>query len=383
MFMNFRLVHKVQILRMLTMGLVLCVVMLCWEELDHRVVSHVRSYTYRYLVNQYDFLNSSYVLKPEDRGQGRFGDPLHPYLINEPKKCTEKEEVLLLLFVKSSPENGDRRKTIRNTWGDELYIWAKYQAPIKVVFVLGVYPDERNLTVQKRIETESRLYGDVIQQDFKDTFLNLTSKLIMQFHWASTYCSQAKFVMSSDDDVFVHTPNLVRYLREMEQKKVSDFWVGHVHRGAPPIRRKENKYFVPFELYPWSSFPDYTSGAGYVVSRDVVAKINRAMWFLNSSMYIDDVFMGMCASTCDVHPQDNAFFSGEAKMVNHPCVYAQMFTSHGHVDDMGTLWYEATNPMMEEVSKGFLSGLYCMTVKAALFCRPHYTETYQCKAAFI
>lgn len=383
MFMNFRLIHKVQIVRLLTMGLVLSVVMLCWEELDHRVVSHVRSYTYRYLVNQYDFLNSLYVLKPDGSRQGSPGDPLHPYLINIPKKCTDKDEVLLLLFVKSSPENVDRRKNIRNTWGDELYIWAMYQAPIKVVYVLGVHPDEQNLTVQKRIKTESWLYGDLIQQDFKDTFLNLTTKLIMQFHWASTYCPKAKFVMTTDDDVFVHTPNLVRYLRDMEQQQVSDFWVGHVHRGAPPVRRKESKYYVPLELYHWPAFPDYTSGAGYVMSRDVVAKINRVMGFLNNSMYIDDVFMGMCAATCDVHPQDYAFFSGEAKMISHPCVYAQMLTSHGHVDDIWAMWKEATNPILKEVSKGFLPGLYCTAVKAALFCRPHYSETYQCKAAFI
>lgn len=383
MFMNFRLVHKGQILRLLTMGLVLCVVMLCWEELDHRVVSHVHSYTYRYLVNQYDFLNSSYVLKPGGRGQGSFGDPLHPYLINEPKKCTEKDEVLLLLFVKSSPENVNRRKNIRNTWGDKQYIWANYQAPIEVLFVLGVYPDERNLTVQKRIKTESWLYRDLIQQDFKDTFLNLTTKLTMQFHWASAYCPNAKFVMSTDDDVFVHTPNLVRYLRGMEQKQVSDLWVGHVHRGSPPVRRKESKYFVPLEMYPWPAYPDYTSGAGYVVSRDVVVKINRAMGFLNKSMYIDDVFMGMVAATCGVHPQDYAFFSGEAKMVDHPCIYAQMLTSHGHGDDIWTLWKEVTNPKVKDVSRGFLSGLYCMAVKAALLCRPHYTDTYQCKAAFI
>lgn len=383
MFVNFRLIHKIQILRLLAcMGLVLCVAMLCWEELDHHVVSHMRSYTYRYLVNHYDFLNSSYALQPDGHRQGSFGDPLHPYLINEPKKCAEEGEVLLVLFVKSSPENAARRKTIRNTWGDELYIWANFFAPIKVLFVLGVHPDEHSWMVQKKLETESWVYGDLIQQDFKDTFHNLTAKLILQFHWASKYCPKAKFVMSTDDDVFVHTPNLVRYLRLMEQKEVSNFWVGHVHRGAPPVRRKENKYFVPFELYPWPAYPDYTSGAGYLVSRDVVTKINRAMWFLNSSMYIDDVFMGICAATCGLYPQDYAFFSGEAKTVHHTCIYAKMLTSHGHVDDMLTLWKEATGPNVQKVSKGFLSGLYCMAVKAALLCRPHFPETYQCKAAF-
>lgn len=387
MFVNLRRIHKVQIARLLTTGLVLCVVMLCWEELDHHVVSHVRSYTYRYLVNDYNFLNSSYALKPDGprRSIENFRDapPFHPYLINHPEKCAGKGPVLLLLFVKSSPGNADRRRAIRETWGNEAYIRANLHANVKVLFVLGVHPDEQERrSVQKGLEIENGFHGDLTQQDFMDTFHNLTTKLILQFHWASTYCLQAQFVMSADDDVFVHMPNMVRYLRSMEQKRVSNFWVGHVHRGAPPIRRKESKYHVPFELYPWPAYPDYTSGAGYVVSGDVAVKIHRTMRVLNSSMYIDDVFMGMCAEASGVSPQDHVYFSGEAKTAYHPCIYAQMITSHGHAEDMRTLWEKATDPNVQKLSKGFLSSLYCTAVKAALLCMPHYRGTYQCKAVF-
>lgn len=386
MFINLRRIHKVQIARLLTTGLVLSVVMLCWEELDHHVVSHVRSYTYRLLVNNYNFLNSTYLLE-SDSGQsvGSFRDapPLYPYLINRPQKCAEAGHVLLLLFIKSAPGNTERRQAIRETWGDERYIQEKLHASVKVLFVLGVHPHQQEQrSVQDNLEAESLLHGDLIQQDFMDTFHNLTMKLKLQFHWASKYCPEAKFVMTTDDDVFVHTPNMVQYLRGVEQKGVTNFWVGHVHRGAPPVRRRESKYHVPFELYPWPAYPDYTSGAGYVVSRDVAAKIHRVAQVLNSSMYIDDVFMGMCAVATGVSPQDYVYFAGEAKTAYHSCIYAHMLTSHGHAGDMRTLWREATDPGVRELSEGFLSDLYCRAVKVALLCLPRLSDTYQCKAAF-
>lgn len=384
MFINFRRIRKCQCLRLLTTGFVLCMVMLCWEDLDHHVVSHMRSYTYRYLVNSYNFLNSSYTLNPD--GQRRdIGDitesaPLYPYLLNHPEKCGK--DVLLLLFVKSSPENLERRRAIRDTWGNESYIRTNLKENVKVLFVLGADPDvmQKN-KMQRLLENENWIYGDIIQQDFMDTFHNLTTKLIVQFHWAYNYCPQAKFVMSADDDIFVHMPNLVKYLQTI-QGKVSNFWVGHVHRGAPPIRRKDSKYHVPFELYPWPSYPDYTAGAGYVVSGDVASKIYQATLVLNSSVYIDDVFMGICAEAMGVSPQDHVYFSGEAKTLYHPCIYDHMITSHGHTQDVRSLWAEATHPRVKQLSNGFMSDMYCTAVKMALLCLPHFQETYSCKAAY-
>lgn len=399
MFMNFRRIHKCQCVQLLTTGLVLCMVMVCWEELDHHVVSHMRSYTYRYLVNSYDFLNSSYAISngdyerknhPMDLGGGSMN---YPYLINHPDRCRgesgdgerTESDVLLLLFVKSSPENFERRQDIRDTWGNESFVWSELRERVRVMFALGVHPDpQRRSSVQNILQQEDSTYGDLIQQDFLDTFHNLTTKLIMQFHWGHMFCSQARFFMSADDDIFIHMPNLVQYLQEVlsGQSGAKDLWVGHVHKGAPPIRRKESKYHVPYDLYPWPSYPDYTAGAGYVVSGDVAAKIYQATTLLNSSMYIDDVFMGICAKAMGVSPQEHLFFSGEGKAPNHPCIYDHMITSHGHASDVRSLWRAATNPEVYRRSKGFLGNLYCTAVKVMLLCPPYYQNTYSCMAAF-
>ncbi|XP_028259177.1 lactosylceramide 1,3-N-acetyl-beta-D-glucosaminyltransferase A-like [Parambassis ranga] len=394
MFINFRRIHKFQCVQLLTTGLILCMVMVCWEDLDHHVVSHVKSYTYRYLINSYDFLNSSFYVKSSRKYGSNSADGAslveYPYLINHAGKCKSRDgkswdDVLLLLFVKSPPENIEQRQAIRDTWGNESFGWSKLGVNVKLVFALGIHPDVwKRSKVQSALLQEDRVYHDLIQQNFVDTFHNLTAKLILQFQWSHKYCPQAHFLMSADDDIFIHMPNLVKYLQQLlsSQSRATDLWVGHVHRGSPPVRRKTSKYHVPYELYPWPSYPDYTAGAGYVVSGDVAAKLYQATLFLNPSVYIDDVFMGMCAKVMGVSPQEHVYFSGEGKAPYHPCIYDHMITSHGHASDVRSLWHAATDPTAYGSSRGFFGNLYCRAVRVMLLCLPYYQNTYSCMAAF-
>ncbi|XP_072111336.1 lactosylceramide 1,3-N-acetyl-beta-D-glucosaminyltransferase B-like [Mobula birostris] len=369
--------RKRQFLQLVVTCFSCCFILLYWEQLDANIISHLRSYSYRYLINKYNFLNDSLTLNKKAAAN------LHKYqyLITHENKCKD-QDVLLLLFVKSSPENRPRRDAIRQTWGNEQYINSELKVSIKVIFVLGVhkYLSQRE-TVQHKLLIEDQQYSDLIQQDFVDDFHNLTLKLIFQFKWANTFCQNARFVMSCDDDVFVHTPNLANYLQQLD-KETSNFWIGRVHRGAPPVRNKGSKYYVPYEMYQWPSYPDYTAGAAYVVSQDVAAKVYEALMTLNTSLYIDDVFMGICAKKMGVSPQQHLYFAGEGKTPYHPCIYNQMMTSHGHVEDIHHLWREATQAKVTSLTSGFWGQLYCQLIKVFLLCKPYYVDTYPCIAAF-
>ncbi|XP_062987984.1 lactosylceramide 1,3-N-acetyl-beta-D-glucosaminyltransferase [Elgaria multicarinata webbii] len=376
MYVNPRRLRKCQFVQLLATCFVLCL-MIFWGPLDDStIVSHMKSYSYRYLINSYSFVNESLSLRDNlDRVAG------YQYLINHREKC-QRQDVLLLLFVKSSPENRHRRDAIRQTWGNEQYVHHYLKANIKTLFVLG---QPRDLTqrdqIQKRLQMEDKMYGDLIQQDFLDTFYNLTHKLLMQFSWVNNFCSHAKFVMSADDDIFIHMPNLVEYLQNLSQIGVQNLWVGRVHCGSAPVRDKKSKYYVPYEMYPWPAYPDYTAGAAYVISSDVAAKVHAASQTLNSSLYIDDVFMGLCANKMGIVPQNHLFFSGEGKAPYHPCIYNKMMTSHGHVKDLHDLWKQATDPKVKKNSSGLWGRIYCKIVNIMLLCRLHYQNTYPCLAA--
>lgn len=355
--------------------LVLSAVTVWW---DKGALNHVKSYSYRLLVNGFGDINRSLTITREQaRGFSDFRQ-----LLDHPGKCRERD-VLLLLFVKSSPANGARRRAIRSTWGNETFLLDSLGATVKVVFALGAPwgPDGTDAALQTRLRLEDRRHGDLIQRDFRDSFHNLTLKLIMQLHWMHRRCAHARFFMTADDDVFVHTPNLVAYLRGVRDRGVSGFWVGRVHRGAPPKRSPDSKYFVPAEMYRWIWYPDYTPGAGYVLSGDAAAKIYRATLTLNASLHIDDVFMGICAKAVGVAPREHLYFSGEGKAPYHLCIYERMMTSHGHAEDLPELWKAATHPEVKERTSGLAGKLYCAAVKIFLLCRYH-LNGYPCLAAF-
>uniref|UniRef100_A0A1A8BI10 Hexosyltransferase n=1 Tax=Nothobranchius kadleci TaxID=1051664 RepID=A0A1A8BI10_NOTKA len=380
MFLAFRRIRRSQLVQLMTTFLLLSVVMVCWEQLDTAVVSHVKSYSFRFLVNRFTHVNKSLTITHEQaRAFSTF-----PYLLDHPEKCANKE-ILLLVFVKSSPENAARRNAIRSTWGNETYIQKSLGVRVKVLFALGVHQEGRGRpslsSLHKQLVQEDHLHGDLIQKSFLDSFHNLTLKLILQFHWMHDHCAHAHYFMTADDDIFVHMPNLVKYLQE--KKGTKNLWVGRVHAGAPPVRSKGSKYYVPYQMYRWMSYPDYTAGAGYVVSGDVANKIYHAMLTLNASLFIDDVFMGICANAVGVSPQDHVYFSGEGKTLYHPCIYNQMMTSHGHVEDIHDLWSAATHPRVKQTTSGLFGRLYCTVTKMFLLCKPNYVVTYPCKAAFL
>ncbi|XP_004424733.1 lactosylceramide 1,3-N-acetyl-beta-D-glucosaminyltransferase isoform X1 [Diceros bicornis minor] len=377
MFVSSRRVKIWQLVNLFAISSILTF-MFYWGTTDNLVVSHMKSYSYRYLINSYDFVNDSLSLKHSMDGATRY-----QYLINHKEKC-QAQDVLLLLFIKTAPENYDRRSAIRKTWGNEEYVRSQLNANIKTLFALGTpFNPLTREELQRNLVWEDQTYNDIIQQDFVDSFYNLTLKLLLQFSWANSFCPHAKFLMTADDDIFIHMPNLIEYLQSLAQIGVQDFWIGRVHLGAPPVRDKSSKYYVSYEMYQWPAYPDYTAGAAYVISNDVAAKVYEASQTINSSLYIDDVFMGLCANKMGIVPQYHVFFSGEGKTPYHPCIYDKMMTSHGHVQDLQDLWKAATDPKVKTISKGFFGQIYCRIIKIVLLCRLTYMDTYPCRAAFL
>ena len=54
---------------------------------------------------------------------------------------------------------------------------------------------------------------------FQDTYQNLTIKTVMGLKWMSIFCPKAKYVLKTDDDIFVNIPLLIKAL----EKETKDF----------------------------------------------------------------------------------------------------------------------------------------------------------------
>jgi len=126
-------------------------------------------------------------------------------------KCRSCQKTDLLIIVSSAAGHADRRTAIRETWGS-----AGAVAPLKVavVFALG----STKGSGQEGVRQEADQFGDILQGDFSDTYMNLTLKSTMTLKYVAAACGGGKkaprFVMKTDDDIFVNVPLLVSAMKK-------------------------------------------------------------------------------------------------------------------------------------------------------------------------
>lgn len=98
-----------------------------------------------------------------------------PLLQDAPlSKCAQP--VFLLLVIKSSPGNYERRELVRRTWGREREVQG---VPLRRLFLVGTAPEPKEARkVNQLLAMEARAHGDILQWDFHDSFFNLTLKQV-------------------------------------------------------------------------------------------------------------------------------------------------------------------------------------------------------------
>ncbi|XP_026786653.2 UDP-GlcNAc:betaGal beta-1,3-N-acetylglucosaminyltransferase 7 [Pangasianodon hypophthalmus] len=251
-----------------------------------------------------------------------------PMIMNHPEKCSG--DVHLLMVIKSIISQHDRREVIRQTWGKEQVLDGK---KIKMLFLLGTSSnEEEKANHQKLLEYEDYIYGDILQWDFMDTFFNLTLKETHFLKWFSTYCGNVRYIFKGDDDVFVSVMNILEYLES--SKNTKDLFAGDVLFKAKPIRKKQNKYYIPPALYNKTHYPPYAGGGGFLMDGPLARRLYLASETLEL-FPIDDVFLGMCLEVLQVTPiKHNAFKTfgllkdKKSKLNNEPCFYKSMIVVH-------------------------------------------------------
>ena len=116
--------------------------------------------------------------------------------------CKVEDKLRLLVVVYSAPTHYERRRVIRKTWGSAF----RKILGVRMIFMLGQTP---NKVLQKGINLEADRYDDMVQEDFLDSFVNLTVKTTFMFKWiTSNECLSAKFMFKADDDNFVNPKQL-------------------------------------------------------------------------------------------------------------------------------------------------------------------------------
>ncbi|KAG8436536.1 hypothetical protein GDO86_007589 [Hymenochirus boettgeri] len=247
----------------------------------------------------------------------------YSYLINEPNKC-QRTSPFLILLIAVEPQQLNAREAIRQTWGKEdLFL----EIQVIRLFLLG---REAKLTTNNKqaIVNESIQHHDIIQQDFLDTYNNLTIKTLMGMHWIATFCPNVSYVMKTDSDMFVNTEYLIKKLLKPVAPKTK-YFTGYLMKGYAPNRNKDSKWYMSQELYPGDMYPPFCSGTGYVFSGDLAEKIFK-MSLSTQRLHLEDVFIGICLANLGVNPVSPPKVSDFNiwRVSYSDCVYNQLVTSH-------------------------------------------------------
>ncbi|XP_074528495.1 N-acetyllactosaminide beta-1,3-N-acetylglucosaminyltransferase 3-like [Halichoeres trimaculatus] len=279
-----------------------------------------------------------------------------PMLLDLPDKCggiDRSSDVFLLLVVKSAPENYDRREILRRTWAEERQQNGEW---IRRVFIVGTrgsgFERERLNMV---LDLERGHYKDILQWDFVDTFQNLTLKQVLFFEWMERNCPKARFLFNGDDDVYVNTNNVVKYLQSLEDNDGSKhLFVGAHIVGMAPSRDSWSKYFVPFHVYKQNVFSPYCSGGGFFLSgytASVIYNMSKSITLIP----IDDAYFGLCLAKAGLSPSLHTGvktfgmpFSSDRINTYDPCLYKELLVVHRFLSEkLYYMWHKVNDPNLE------------------------------------
>ncbi|KAL0186161.1 hypothetical protein M9458_017831, partial [Cirrhinus mrigala] len=251
-----------------------------------------------------------------------------PMLLDAPDKCggpQNSADVFLLLVIKSSPENYDRREVLRKTWAKERQhkgVW------IRRVFISGTSRTGfEKSRLNRLLKIENSENKDILQWDFHDSFFNLTLKQVLFLEWMDRWCPHARFLLNGDDDIFGNTFNMVEYLQSQKGNDGSKhLFTGHLVQTERPARHPKSKYYVPVQVQESESF---TAKTIYNMSHSI------------ELLPIDDVYMGMCLEKAGLKPTSHPGVKATGLHIPapnadkfHPCFYREIILVHGFLPHM-------------------------------------------------
>lgn len=237
-----------------------------------------------------------------------------------PKDFCDNPSLLVIMCI-SSPSGFEARKIIRNTWGKDRSVMGHN---VSLYFLIGQTTD---LAVQNRINEESLQFKDIVQEDFIDSYNNLTLKSAMMLKLFTLKCQhKASYLLKIDDDIYLNLPRLVDDLTTRNQTE--NLLMGSVICGSRPIKDSSDKWYAgPNYLFPYNKYPNYISGTSYCMSGDVADKLLHAA-LQTPIFHLEDVYLtGICARKIGLNHTHNGRFTFHYLKTNY-CLFKPLITIH-------------------------------------------------------
>ncbi|KAI9559239.1 hypothetical protein GHT06_016028 [Daphnia sinensis] len=217
----------------------------------------------------------------------------------------------LFVAVISAPSYFEKRDIIRQTWLRQL----QTDSLVNLVgfgFVIG-RTDDRD--TQQKIESESSTHGDVLQLDMVDVYYNQTLKVVGLLNWINDRCSGVDFFLKVDDDVYVNTQNLATVVKHLDPAEHSVYGT-----ASDSIVRRDGKFEISPEVWPWSKYPVYSMGAAVLMPGSTMEPLLAACQTTPYFLFDDTYLIGLCTGKAGIAVRvSDRFLAGYAQQMPEPC----------------------------------------------------------------
>ncbi|KAH9490057.1 Beta-1,3-galactosyltransferase 2 [Bulinus truncatus] len=234
-------------------------------------------------------------------------------------------DVTLVIGVPSSRDHFEARKTVRKTWGA---ISKDPSAHVILLFFIG-FETLLHSPIQQMVESEAKEFGDIMQDDYIDTYRNLSLKTLSILKWVAEQCPKSQFVLKADDDMYINVPVLIDHLKKHAQSNGPNatFVLGQASRNGEPIRDKNSKWYASFKEYNETRYPTFAFGPSYSMTTSAAGLLYEASKAL-PYFYLEDVYVtGLCARKAGVPVLHSGLFSNYRLPVSG-CAFQNHISGH-------------------------------------------------------
>lgn len=192
----------------------------------------------------------------------------------------------VVISILSSPHNFKKRYSFR--YNSKKYCNIKNNC--KIIFFIGY----SNYEMVYLIDKELKLYNDVVQFSFQNSYLNLTLLSIMALKYCYKYFKTIEFYIKTDDDMFINYKLLFNLLKTINPNNNTVY--GHVDGKFKVNRNNKTKGYIPYFEYPYEYIPKYVYGGLIIATKNSLKLIYNQTLYRQNYIWKEDVNLGMLCS---------------------------------------------------------------------------------------
>lgn len=229
-----------------------------------------------------------------------------------PTSSIQGIENSMVYGVLSPDEKGKaRRDSIRKTWGKGNTLFFIVSGPWDAIE--EEYIDSRDLMWVEQTELFRDQVSDISPRKGALTFKS-EAYFVAMHDLVVKQNPGVKYFFKTDDDCYINVKSLEYEIQEESKRDPIDYW-GECHDHEKPIRNPLTRYYVSFLDYPYTYYPKFCTGPGYVVSpkflRCAVGEghIQNVPYLTN-----EDGATGLLAEKCGMEPKVSTWITLERQI---------------------------------------------------------------------